>query len=178
MASTHTSICRFCHASCPILVDVEDGRPVRIVGDRDNPIYHGYTCPKGRALPEQHANPERLLHSQHRLADGTHEAIASEQAMDEVAERLQAIIDKHGPRSVAMYTGTFSFPYPAATPLAHALFDSIGSRMRSVERTMSPARLRPPPARPVLPPWVTTGMALSAQCFRTSAASAALAGRT
>ena len=26
MAETRTSICRFCHASCPILVDVEDGR--------------------------------------------------------------------------------------------------------------------------------------------------------
>ena len=33
MSETHTSICRFCHASCPILVDVEDGRVVRIVGE-------------------------------------------------------------------------------------------------------------------------------------------------
>ena len=51
---TEPSICRFCHAACAILVDVEDGRAVRVLGDRENPIYHGYTCAKGRALPEQH----------------------------------------------------------------------------------------------------------------------------
>ena len=71
MTETHTSICRFCHASCPILVDVEDGRAIRTVGDKANPIYHGYICPKGRALPEQHAHPDRLLHSQRRRADGS-----------------------------------------------------------------------------------------------------------
>src|SRR5215510_14557611 len=108
-AATHPSICRFCHAACAILVDVEDGRAVRVRGDRENPIYHGYTCAKGRALHEQHAHPERLLHSLKRTPGGDHAAIASAQAMAEVAERVQAIVERHGPRSVALYTGTFSF---------------------------------------------------------------------
>ena len=136
MTETHTSICRFCHASCPILVDVEDGRAIRTVGDKANPIYHGYICPKGRALPEQHVHPDRLLHSQRRRADGSHEAIPAQQAVDEVAERVQQILDRHGPRSIAMYTGTFSFPYPAATPLANAWFDAIGSNMRFTSATI------------------------------------------
>jgi len=34
---THPSICRFCHAHCAVLVDVEDGRAVRVLGDRENP---------------------------------------------------------------------------------------------------------------------------------------------
>jgi len=135
VTETHTSICRFCHASCPILVDVEDGRAIRTVGDKANPIYHGYICPKGRALPEQHVHPDRLLHSQRRRADGSHEAIPAQQAVDEVAERVQQILDRHGPRSIAMYTGTFSFPYPAATPLANAWFDAIGSNMRFTSAT-------------------------------------------
>ena len=136
MTQTHTSLCRFCHAACPILVDVEDGRPVRVVGDKENPIYHGYTCPKGRALPEQHRHPERLLHSQRRRADGTHETIGSQQAIDEVAAKVQEILDRHGPRSIAMYTGTFSFPYPASVPLADAWFDAIGSPMRFTSATI------------------------------------------
>ena len=82
MAETHPSICRFCHAHCPILVDVEDGRPTRVVGDPENPIYHGYVCPKGRSLPEQHAHPERLLHSMKRQPDGTHATIGSQRAIE------------------------------------------------------------------------------------------------
>jgi anaerobic selenocysteine-containing dehydrogenase len=136
MTETHASICRFCHASCAILVDVEDGRPVKVVGDRENPIYHGYTCPKGRALPEQHAHPERLLHSQRKLTDGSHEAISHAQAIDEVSERVSAILAEHGPRSVAMYTGTFSFPYPAAVPVAMSWMDAVGSPMRFTSATI------------------------------------------
>ena len=50
---THPSICRLCPAHCPILVTVEGGRPVEVVGDPDAPLFGGYTCPKGRALRGQ-----------------------------------------------------------------------------------------------------------------------------
>ena len=142
---THPSICRFCHAACPILVDVEDGRAVHVAGDKLNPIYHGYACPKGRALPEQHAHPERLLHSMKRQSDGSHIAIASEQAMDEVAQQVSQLVDRHGPRSVALYIGTFSLPYPAALPAANAFFDAIGSPMRFSSATIDqPGKLIAP----------------------------------
>ena len=49
-----TAFCRFCHAFCGIKVEVRDGRAVKVIGDVDNPMYEGYTCAKGRALPEQH----------------------------------------------------------------------------------------------------------------------------
>ena len=145
MLETHTSICRFCHAGCAILVDIEDGKPTRVVGDKANPIYHGYTCPKGRALPQQHLNPERLLHSMKRRAKGEYDPISSEQAMDEIAERVAEIVAKHGPRSVALYTGTFSFPYPAAAPMALAWLDAIGSPMRFTSATIDqPGKLIAP----------------------------------
>ncbi|MEE2678075.1 MAG: molybdopterin-dependent oxidoreductase [Myxococcota bacterium] len=136
MTTTHPSICRFCHAHCAILVDVEDGRATRVVGDPENPIYHGYVCPKGRSLPEQHANPARLLHSMKRQADGTHAPVPQQQAIAEVASRVQEILDRHGPRAVALYTGTFSFPYPAAAPVALAWMDAIGSPMRFTSATI------------------------------------------
>jgi anaerobic selenocysteine-containing dehydrogenase len=145
MRETHTSICRFCHASCPILVDVEDGRAVRVLGDKSNPIYHGYTCAKGRALPEQHAHSDRLLHSMKRQADGSYESITSTQAMDEVAEHVTRLIDRYGPRSIALYIGTYSLPYPAALPMANAFFDTIESPMRFSSATIDqPGKLIAP----------------------------------
>jgi len=127
--ATHPSICRFCHANCGILVDVEDGRPVRVTGDPGNPAYFGFTCAKGRRLPEQHRHPERLLHSRKRLSDGSHAPIASEVAMDEVAARVQAIVAEHGPRSVALYPGTYSGPHPASIPAGVGWMLGLGSRM-------------------------------------------------
>ena len=110
MPDVRDSFCRFCHASCAIKVTVEDGKAVSVIGAKDNPVYHGYTCAKGRALPEQHANPHRLLHTMKRGADGTHHAIPVEEAMDEIAAQLSQIVDQHGPRSVALYPGTYSLP--------------------------------------------------------------------
>ena len=126
---THPSICRFCHANCGILVDVDDGRPVRVQGDPDNPGYFGFTCAKGRSLPEQHAHPDRLLHSQRRGHDGIYHAVTSEQAMDEIATKVQAIVAEHGPRSVALYPGTYSGPHPASIPAGVGWMLGLGSRM-------------------------------------------------
>lgn len=127
----HLAICRFCHAFCGIRVTVENGRAVKIIGDRDNPLYHGYTCVKGRQLPAQHYNPERLLQPQKRSAKG-HVPMASAAALDEIAERLTELVDQHGPRSVATYAATYAFPYPAGGAMANAFMDALGSPMRFV----------------------------------------------
>lgn len=52
-----------CPNYCPILVDIEDGRVTRVIGDKDNPLYRGYTCEKGRSLPRLLNHRERLLRS-------------------------------------------------------------------------------------------------------------------
>jgi anaerobic selenocysteine-containing dehydrogenase len=127
--ATLPSICRFCHANCGILVELEDGRPVRVTGDRANPAYHGYTCAKGRQLPALHAHRDRLLHSRKRVAPGRFEPIASERAIDEVAARISSLVAEHGPRSVALYLGTYSGPHPATIPFAIGWLLAAGSRM-------------------------------------------------
>ena len=136
MTEIHDSFCRFCHAGCAIKVTVEDGRPVSVIGNKDNPLYHGYTCAKGRALPEQHANPQRLLQSMKRDEEGVHRPIAVETAMDEIAAKVARIVEEHGPRSVALYTGTFSFPYPAGAPMAGAWLQALGSPMLFTSATI------------------------------------------
>ena len=56
-----TAICRFCHATCGLKVTLEQGRVVDIIGDIDNPVYHGYSCVKGRNYHEFHYDPHRVL---------------------------------------------------------------------------------------------------------------------
>ena len=106
-----------------------DGKLTKVTGDPDNPMFKGYTCIKGRSLPEIHNNPARLLHSQKRQADGTYEAIGAELAMDEIATKLQELIATHGPRSVALYLGTNGLPYPASALMANAFIRAIESPM-------------------------------------------------
>ena len=127
MPTTHPSFCRMCHAGCPILVDIEDGVPVKIAGDPSNDLFNGYTCVKGRQLPEQHTHPDRLLHSQKRQPDGTFRPIPVEQAMDEIAEILQRLLAEHGPLSVITYTGTYSLANMGTAPLQNAFSAAIGN---------------------------------------------------
>lgn len=128
-SATQPGICRICSAHCGVLATVTDGRLTKVAGDPDNPMFKGYTCIKGRALPEIHNNPARLLHSQKRQADGSYARIASERAMDEIAARLQQLIAEHGPRSVAMYLGTNGLPYPASALMGNAFMRGIESPM-------------------------------------------------
>jgi anaerobic selenocysteine-containing dehydrogenase len=49
--------------------------------------------------------------------------------MDEVAQKLREIVEEHGPRSVAVYTGTSGQAYPGGANMAAALLQAIGSPM-------------------------------------------------
>ncbi|MBB4860427.1 anaerobic selenocysteine-containing dehydrogenase [Novosphingobium chloroacetimidivorans] len=126
---TVPTICRLCPAHCGVLATVQSGVLVEVKGDPENPLFKGYTCPKGRALPELHNSPSRLLHSQKRQLDGSFAPIPIEQAMDEIADRLRGIVAEHGGRSIAVYTGTSGQAYPGGANMAAALLQAIGSPM-------------------------------------------------
>lgn len=104
MPETHKTFCRFCHVFCGLEVDVADGEVVAVRGDRDNEVTRGYSCQKGRAEAERIHHPDRLHSSRRRDGDGWAD-VAREQALDEVAEKLRAIVAEHGPDAVAVYTG-------------------------------------------------------------------------
>jgi anaerobic selenocysteine-containing dehydrogenase len=129
MAKTTPSICRLCIAHCGILATVEGGKLTRVSGDPDNPLFRGYTCPKGRALPDLHNHPDRLLHSLKRNGEGDFQKVPSGQAAAEVATSIAEIVEQHGPRAVAVYVGTNSLPYPLGPPVAFALLQALGSPM-------------------------------------------------
>jgi anaerobic selenocysteine-containing dehydrogenase len=123
---TRRTFCRFCHANCAMLADVEDGRVTAVRGDPDDVMFGGYTCIKGRQLAEAHNHATRLRACQRRTAKGF-EPIATEAALDAIAGRLRAIIDRHGPKSVAVYCGTYAFQNSAAVAIAAGFLSGIGS---------------------------------------------------
>jgi anaerobic selenocysteine-containing dehydrogenase len=102
------SYCRLCHGMCGMIVSIDGGRIAAVRGDKDNPLTRGYACIKGLQAPELHDGPGRLRQHQARRADGGHDPIAFDQAIDAIATRLEAIIAQHGPAAVAMYSGTQS----------------------------------------------------------------------
>ncbi len=122
-------VCRNCGAICPIIVTLDGERVVKVDGDHDAPLYRGYTCPKGRAIPQEHHNPRRLLHSLKRLPDGSRVAISSEQLVEEISAKLSRILDAHGPQAVAAFLGNGVAAQPAASGMMLSFLAAIGSHM-------------------------------------------------
>jgi len=131
-----TGICRFCHATCGLKVTIEHGRVTGLIGDIDNPAYHGYSCVKGRNFHQFHYDPARVLHPLQRDASGALQPVAHPAALAGIGRALARILAAHGPRSVAMYSGTFSHFCPAGVMLREAFMDAIGSPMRFSNATI------------------------------------------
>jgi anaerobic selenocysteine-containing dehydrogenase len=123
------SFCRICQAYCGIKVEVSNGVVSRVMGDPENPGSRGFTCVKGRALPAQINHPDRLLRAMKRDKEGVLRPIASGRALDEVATRVRDLIDRHGPRSLALYAGNGVLGHAAGNVIAHRLWRTLGSPM-------------------------------------------------
>ncbi len=124
---TEHTFCRVCHASCPMEVDIDDNRVIAVRGVMDDPLFEGYTCIKGRQIPDQMADPKRIRQPLRRRPDGTFEETTSAEALDEVAAELRRIIDTYGPRAVASYTGTGGYQNSVAVPAARAFHQGLDS---------------------------------------------------
>jgi anaerobic selenocysteine-containing dehydrogenase len=122
-------VCRNCGSSCPVLVTLDGNRVLKVEGDPDAPLYRGYTCPKGRAIPQQYHNPNRLFHSLKRLPDGSHVPISSAQLVEEIADKIGWIIDQHGSQAVAAFLGNGVAAQPAASGMMLSFLAAIGSPM-------------------------------------------------
>lgn len=127
MKTTHQTFCRNCTHSCGLLVTVEDDGVLEVKPDRAHPITEGYFCVKALANAELHGGGDgRLVHSVKRGDDGAFAAIDAFTAIDEAGDRLRAIVEEHGPRSVGIYMGTGGYFNSLVQPLAKAWLHEIG----------------------------------------------------
>lgn len=125
---THRTFCRFCHANCAMLVDVEDGKVMAVRGDPDDPEYGGYTCMKGRELPDSHNAEHRLHHSLVRDENGEFQETPMDNALAHVAGEFRRIFDKYGPDSIALFMGSGGYQNSAAMMATLSLAQAIGTK--------------------------------------------------
>ncbi|MFC4946674.1 molybdopterin-containing oxidoreductase family protein [Pseudonocardia sp. GCM10023141] len=133
MTTTHISYCRLCPALCGMLVDVADDKVVRVRADTANTSSAGYSCVKGRNAPSAHNHQDRILRHLRKRADGEFETISLQAAVDDIGERLTAILAESGPESIGSYWGTYAWRATATLPIAKAWWEAIGSH-----KTFSP----------------------------------------
>ncbi len=100
----HFRACNLCEAICGLEITLANGAIVDLRGDALDPLSHGHVCPKGSALIDLYADPDRLKTPIQRTANGW-APIAWEDAFDLVAQRLTAIVAEHGDDAVAIYLG-------------------------------------------------------------------------
>src|SRR6478609_8435801 len=123
---TVRSFCRVCTSVCGILVDIDGDRVVAVHGDGEHPFSHGYTCPKGRALPQLHHHPDRLERPQMRM-DGTLQNTTWEACLDDLGTKLRDTINTHGPESVGINFGTGVGMDAVGYRIAQSLHAAIGT---------------------------------------------------
>tara|TARA_B100001540_G_scaffold307189_3_gene320185 strand:- start:90 stop:2249 length:2160 start_codon:yes stop_codon:yes gene_type:complete len=127
---TVKSFCRICSAYCGIEVDVADEQIVEIRGDKSHPMSKGYTCTKGRQWAHQYHNDNRLLSALSRAdRDQAFTPLENEQALDEIADKLATIIERHGPRAVAIFRGNGLSVSSNGNQVAQAWLAGLGSEM-------------------------------------------------
>ncbi|EHJ59618.1 molybdopterin-containing oxidoreductase family protein [Novosphingobium pentaromativorans] len=105
----------------------DDGKLAEIRGDKSHPLSQGYACIKGIQAVEQHNGPNRLLHAYKRDPDGNLQRIGVETALDEVAQRLRSLIERHGPQTIAAYRGNPSWYDNLANIYSGAFMSALGS---------------------------------------------------
>lgn len=100
-----------CHHDCPDScgwqVTVDDGAAVALRGNPDHPFSQGELCPKVNRFLDRVHSPDRVLHPLRRVGakgEGRFEQISWDEALDEIARRLQATIATHGPQTVLPYS--------------------------------------------------------------------------
>lgn len=118
-----------CPDTCGLLVRLEDGRVVSVAGDKEHPFTRGSLCAKVLRYPERLNSPQRLLHPLRRTGpkgSGQFQQITWGQALDEIKERYQSVIENHGAEAILPYSyaGTMGLVNFNA---GHAFFHKLGA---------------------------------------------------
>lgn len=101
--------CNICFNCCPTQYHLRDGKVVRVTGNEDDPLWRGRVCPKSQFMLQLYNSEQRLTRPLKRVGargEGRFEPVSWDQALDEIAERLQALRARHGPETLGVFAGT------------------------------------------------------------------------
>ena len=115
----HYHACPLCEATCGLEIRTRGRAVVAIRGDAEDVFSRGFICPKGYAVKELDADPDRLRTPLIKR-NGRFEPASWEEAFAEVERRLMPIIAEHGRDAVAVYLGN-----PGAHNMQLSIFDPV-----------------------------------------------------
>jgi anaerobic selenocysteine-containing dehydrogenase len=109
VSETLHSVCALdCPDCCSLLINVdESGLASKLRGDPEHPVTRGFLCGKVARYLEREYSPSRLLHPLRRSGakgEGRFTRICWEEALDEIAQKLQSISSEFGPEAVLPYS--------------------------------------------------------------------------
>lgn len=131
--------CRFCLMHCGIVGHTRGARLEKVEGDLTSRT-KGFLCEHGFALREMVHSGARLKHPMVRKGDAFHE-VTWDEALTEIATRLQAVKAKHGPEALLIQTGWPMVRHPLVNWL-HRFARAFGSPNVSTVASLCEASLR------------------------------------
>lgn len=135
MTDEHRTFCRVCNAMCGLVVTTDGEQVLRVRGDDDHPMSHGYTCAKGRAVGALHHDPQRLDHPA--LGRGSERRRTSwDETLDDLAARLAAVRSSVGADGIAMFLASGSAFDAAGRRAAERFLRVLGSRQKYTATTI------------------------------------------
>ncbi|WP_053138889.1 bifunctional nitrate reductase/sulfite reductase flavoprotein subunit alpha [Pseudomonas sp. MIACH] len=98
------SVCPYCGVGCGIVMQVENNKVVKVIGDKAHPTNFGRLCTKGTTCGQAIAESGRMENAYLReKRDHDPVRIAMDTAISETAGRLRGILDSHGPDALSFY---------------------------------------------------------------------------
>ncbi|MGN1191323.1 MAG: molybdopterin-dependent oxidoreductase [Dorea sp.] len=125
------AICGFCGGSCLVDLHLQDGKIVKVEGNKTLPFSDGRLCVKGAALKQAIYSPERILYPMKRVGkrgEGRFERISWEEALDTIVKKMEETKEKYGAKSTMVYVGHPKWFRPYLTDFAnHYGTPNVGS---------------------------------------------------
>jgi len=134
--------CTLCYHSCGTKVTVEDGKAVKVEGLESHPVNKGKLCPKGEAMLDYIYHPNRLKHPMKRV-NGGWERITWDQALTEIADKLNTLKAEFGPTVLGVFSGSIGVENLEVAGLTQRFRAAFGSpNFFSVESVCYRMRIR------------------------------------
>ncbi len=134
--------CALCYHSCGVEVTVEDGKVVKVEGQKSHPVNKGMLCPKGETMIEHLYHTDRLKYPMKKV-NGEFKRISWEQAITEIGEKLNRLKAEYGPAALAFFCGSIGVENLEMVSLSHRFKGAFGSpNFFSVESICYRMRIR------------------------------------
>jgi anaerobic selenocysteine-containing dehydrogenase len=109
MKEFRKTYCGLCHPRCGLLLEMEGDKAVRVRGDKDDPVTRGMICPRAQLMVDHLYHPERINYPLKRKGErgsGQWQRVGWDEALDDVASKLDNLRSKFGAETLAFTHGT------------------------------------------------------------------------